>query len=468
MLGGPLHKLKHARQKNAHVDRARAAFNRFFSGPDIWASDALWRGFQHWRGQRHNEDFVEFKKALLAAKEEARTQMDAWANPFVNAKKDEPYEISFILPECVSKFNIFGLEKIGLKLEISGPRTGCIYGTPTKAGDFLFSLAYIWKGRLNNNEHLIRHITLTVNPNPQELWQNIPSDCSIEYWRPDTKFEAVKMDNGLLTGVSQRGRSHAHTGQPRDDAFGLACADGWGLLAVADGAGSAAFSRRGAELACNTGLDNCRLKLTSTPELNDIFANLQPDTPENSWLPQARKLAYGILPNAAFEVHKAIYNEALITGRDAKVYATTLLMALAKKFAHGWAVLAFQIGDGAMALLEPDAAKLLIEPDEGDYGGQTRFVTMSDIFESHELMRRLYVAFVANLQGLLLVTDGISDPRFGSLANLHSSTAWHELWNELKPLATGTEPKASLLEWSEFWARGSHDDRTLAMFIAGA
>jgi len=80
-------------------------------------------------------------------------------------------------------------------------------------------------------------------------------------------------------------------------------------------------------------------------------------------------------------------------------------------------------------------------------------------------MRRLHVAFVPGLQGLLSLTDGVSDPRFGTRESLENGVLWLKLWRELVPLATGGDPEKALMEWLDFWERGSHDDRTLALLL---
>lgn len=445
------------------------AFARFFNGPDLWASEALWRAYLLWQMKRRNENFAAFAQDWLNSRNKARAAVNAWPNPFANAKKGESYEISFALPPCVKKYHLFGVEKPGLVWEDTSAQTGAgtgrVYGIPKEAGEYEIALSYIWDGWRSGAPLLKRELKLIVNPDPRELWRNIPSDPGMEYWRPDRESEILRSADALMTGASVRGRSHAHAGSPRDDAFALAAWNGWNLMAVADGAGSAQYSRRGAELACAASLAVCEEKLALTPSLDDLFASLPLPETGSDWLAKARRLAYGILPHAAFETHRAIRREAAEYGRETRAYATTLLLALAKKYAGGWALMAFQIGDGAMAMLAPDGPKLLCTPDEGEYGGQTCFVTMPELFEGHELMRRLHVAFVPGLQGLISLTDGVSDPRFGTRESLENSVLWLKLWRELVPLATGGDPEKALMEWLDFWERGSHDDRTLALLL---
>ncbi len=66
-----------------------------------------------------------------------------------------------------------------------------------------------------------------------------------------------------MVAASQRGRSHAIEGKPRDDDFALYFDEEseWYVMIVADGAGSAKYSRKGSQIACNTVMSVCKEKL---------------------------------------------------------------------------------------------------------------------------------------------------------------------------------------------------------------
>ena len=73
------------------------------------------------------------------------------------------------------------------------------------------------------------------------------------------------------------------------------------------------------------------------------------------------------------------------------------------------------------------------------------------------------------------MTDGVSDPMFGTDANLNSIGQWNELWDKLQNgfpedeipgvdfSAGNVESKDQLLNWLNFWVPGEHDDRTIAI-----
>lgn len=460
----------YVRKRSYLAEERPTSFRRYFAAKGINPDRELWQAYLRWQNSMRNEDYERFYQSYLEERKTMKAGMQEWPSPFINAKKGEPYRIAFRLPGYVIKHKFSGLEKVGLCEEVdpSTPNSFVISGTPASAGTFNLRLFYICKGWLHGGALSGRDFSLLVNPDPRDLWEDIPSDQSQEYGRPDLDFAQLECDGSQLWAASRRGRSHAHEGKPRDDAFMLACHNGWQMLTVSDGAGSAPFSRKGAELACEVSLDFCKEKLPEGNELERIFEDMDSNQDPLTWKAAASKLAYHVLPAAAFAAHKAIRQEAEAKGREMRAYAATLLLALVKKFPAGWAVLSFQVGDGAMGLFADGKWELLAQPDEGEYGGQTRFITMNEIYDSsHELMRRLRLDFVPDLHGLLLMSDGVSDAWFQTTAGLTDEAQWQKLWGELIEAASGSEPEAAFLEWLNFWSRGNHDDRTVAMLAVG-
>jgi hypothetical protein len=84
------------------------------------------------------------------------------------------------------------------------------------------------------------------------LWRDVePADPNDPV--PHEFFKAEELPEWRLFGASRRGRSHAHAGTYREDAFEFAgiasCASKSWAIAVADGAGSCPLSRVGARIA---------------------------------------------------------------------------------------------------------------------------------------------------------------------------------------------------------------------------
>ena len=70
------------------------------------------------------------------------------------------------------------------------------------------------------------------------------------------------------------------------------------------------------------------------------------------------------------------------------------------------------------------------------------------------------------------MSDGVSDPKFETDANLNNPAKWDALWDDLKQngvdLTDDNEAaKDQLLDWLDFWSPGNHDDRTIAILYEG-
>ena len=319
------------------------------------------------------------------------------------------------------------------------------------------------------------------------LWKNLDVDwenmSDPKYINEDTQTEYIKVESlkdGTpqkdIVAASKRGRSHAQEAKPRDDHFKMYHDDktNWYVMAVADGAGSAKFSRQGSKIACDTVIDHCKNELSNSEKFEEDINLWHLDQRSEEAGKMISADIYRIVGNAAYKAHKAIVEEAKATGNPTKTYATTLLLAICKKFEFGWFVASFWVGDGAMCLYDKDnhTSTLLGVPDEGEYAGQTRFLTMPEIFnDTNEFYKRLKCKIVPDFTALFLMSDGVSDPKFETDANLNNPDKWDELWDDLQnnpehPVHLtddNEESKNELLDWLDFWSPGNHDDRTIAI-----
>ena len=458
-------------------------------------ADELLRDYEFWKERTLFQQYCEWR---MEKEKLAQTEVNAWPSPFRNGKKGEPYQIDFVLPEVVEDYEFIGLDKAGLncRRDEKNPRKCHITGTPPKtdarkADELDIVLRYRYKGWTQGMRELERTFRLAINPDPRDLWNDIETPENIEYYRPDTAKEYMPARAGAddetnsvdailknLVAASVRGRSHAHEGKPRDDDFKMLRDEttGWHIVAVSDGAGSAPFSREGARIACQTAVQHCHEALAqlSQPEL-ELFHSLAPDSEAAKDLYRARRMMYDrILGQAALKAHKAIREEAQSKKREIKQYAATLLLAVCRKFKLGWFVAYFSVGDGALGLLHGDkTAELLAEPDEGEYSGQTRFITMEDIFRDGETFyKRVQARVVSGFEAIILMTDGVSDAKFGTDAMLHDPQRWLDLWQDLQGAVfsgapqnqqEAADPGVTLRDWLNFWSPGNHDDRTIAI-----
>ena len=253
--------------------------------------------------------------------------------------------------------------------------------------------------------------------------------------------------------------------------------NGWYIMAVADGAGSAKLSREGSRIACEESVNYCIVQLNDNKKFEEAISkyNEQKDDGESEARKQVGDYMYKIVGAAAFKAHRAINAEAATANNQPKQYATTLLLTISKKFPFGWFLASFWVGDGAICLYDRQAhtAKILGKPDEGEYAGQTRFLTMPEIFkDTTSLYKRLRFSIVDDFTALFMMTDGVSDPKFETEANLNNPDKWDTLWNDLREngveLTDDNEAsKEQLLNWLDFWSPGNHDDRTIAILYEG-
>ncbi|NMB80670.1 MAG: protein phosphatase 2C domain-containing protein, partial [Ignavibacteria bacterium] len=360
-----------------------------------------------------------------------------------NGKVNQDYCFLFKIEELglteIGDYWFEGLEAIGLAFYSD---TNEIKGKPIVAGDHKIKLKIKRNDWSDGKPLFERQITFIINPDPKSLWKNIPTPSDIEYYKPDSAKCFVKVESTVnhfctkktakkdMVAASQRGRSHAQEGKPRDDDFNIRYLSevDWYILTVADGAGSAKYSRKGSEIACKTIVEVCEQLIK---EKKIEFENIINDYNTEKSDERRKKIGdflYSILGNSVFKAVKNIEEEAKKTNRPLKDYSTTLIVSICKKFEFGWFVGAFWVGDGGIGIYNKDTnfLKILCEPDSGVYAGQTRFLTMPEITQPIELYRRLRFDIVDDFTALILMTDGITDPKFETDANLLKVEKWNE------------------------------------------
>ena len=405
---------------------------------------------------------------------------------FPNGTVKKEYNVFFELPlDKISVVELAGAEELGLVLAMSEDGRCSLSGKPTTAGDFTLKLRY---KTLEGEPMSELSIPVAFNPNPRDLWKNIPTDPNIPYYKSDSETAYLKVEaeedkkqRKDIVAASQRGRSHAQEGRPRDDHFSLFHCDesDWYIIAVADGAGSAKYSRKGSEVACKAVIDHCKNLLFDNPDFETSIREYEADRDNQEKRTNVTRHVIDIIYKGAMNAHEAVKKVAE-ANEEAKLkdFATTLMFAVCKKYDFGWFIASFWVGDGAMCLFDAEnkTAKLLGTPDEGEFSGQTRFLTMPEIFRDPDVVsKRLRISLVRDFTALFLMTDGVSDPMFETDKNLNDYAKWEAFYNNLKngfpedeivgvDLTDDNEAaKDQLLKWLDFWSPGNHDDRTIAI-----
>lgn len=369
---------------------------------------------------------------------------------------------------------LFDTSKMGpfqYEVIVSPPDAGLIYnhedgfvsGKPTKACDVTVTIRYQLKDWKEWG------FQIYVNPDPSSLWKDLPTDPNAPYQKDNSAVGALAIGGKRAIAASQRGRSHSQEGKFRDDHFLIHTLgdDDWGIIAVADGAGSAKYSREGSKIACEVVVDNIVSGITSnlTPVLDSLKGKILGEVQE---LKQVKDALYMLLGGAGLKALNAIKKEAEEKQLKTKDYATTLIVSVVRKIEQGWFVGAFWIGDGGVGVYRKgESVNLLGEPDGGEFAGQTRFLTSTEIWESKEIFNRVRYVVVDDFTSLVLMTDGVSDPKFETENNLKSLKHWDSFWDDLSqgvkfdPANYGADKE--LLKWLDFWSPGNHDDRTICI-----
>lgn len=392
-----------------------------------------------------------------------------------NGRQSETFNETIAFDPAASQIRLIDVripDDLGLTCDL---QTGSVTGTPVKNGEYAFAVRY----RFNNDPPVAERegaVSLYVNPDPKLLWKDIESDRTDPLWKDDEASDLVSGDERRIVAARKRGRSHAHAGTCCDDDFFLFHNPdlGWYIAIVADGAGSAKASRHGSRIAVQTA--GAYLKEALAGEAGEKVAAAVKGVQgaAEDGLENARRTLHNALyvtvGHAAHRAMKALFDEAQarsdIIG-TVKDLSTTLLIGVARKFGSQWLCAAYWVGDGAVGVYRQGGViELLGEVDAGEYSGQTRFLDANEVSQE-ALLKRTRFTLCDDFIAFLLMTDGVSDPKFETEARLAKGEAWDALWAELEPIAKSTSPDkradAELLEWLDFWSQGNHDDRTIAI-----
>lgn len=365
--------------------------------------------------------------------------------------------------------DITGLEQIGLTYT---KESKTLSGIPSAAADVKLVFQLLVAG-----EAMEKKIPFAVNPDPRSLWKTLDSDQNDPWWKADEVHTQQPFGNKQLVAASKRGRAHANIGKFREDhyALGNTGAQGWNIIAVSDGAGSAALSRLGSKIVAETTVSHLKELPASAYEALEAQLKMTGHSVEKPAEPELRKIANAFLAPTIHELHLRL--ETLANSLDAELsdLHATLALCLIKQFEEGWAILTFSVGDCPIALLNSDKNEvaLLNWLDTGEYGGATRFVTMPEIFEQPDYSSRFSARIVPDFSYLMMMSDGIYDAKFETTFNLAQPALWNRLiadlegdnpeGHQLKMQNGNPDVAAALSQWMDFWSTGNHDDRTLVI-----
>lgn len=334
-----------------------------------------------------------------------------------------------------------------------------IIGTPTESGDFTLTILWSCGSHCDCETKQL----FVVNPDPRSLWKIVEPPANAPYQKSHVDSAGLFRDNVRIAAASRRGRSHEHAGSFRDDDFYINHSDKteWSVMLVADGAGSAKNSREGSRIAVRTAGDYLFSQLDGQrgEALKDLILTWgasEQQTTINAMLHHFKQ--------AATLAVNSIQNEAICADQPIKTYSTTLLAVISIRLGGERFAASFWLGDGAIAAYSPSGkVRVLGNPDSGEYAGQTRFLDQSVITDT-AFTGRISIGKWNDVSHLILMTDGVSDPRFETDNGLRHDGKWTNLVNELSPILEDADQAPSgLAEWLNFFSPGNHDDRTIVV-----
>lgn len=413
--------------------------------------------------------------------------------PNANIKKEYSYRFDLSLHPSIIIKEIKNLDSVGLKYDAENL---CIYGIPTHANTIEIQIVFFSRNDENVHED-IKSIPFIVNADPKDLWLNKPSPRDSRFPKEDEAIFSSSFLDKKIAIASKRGRSHAHSGTFRDDDFLVKnLPDGWAVIAVADGAGSAKFSRAGSwfstKFIAESFDDNILLEnLSETvknyflPEFSEVkqpVENVSPEIIDNTETDEIqnetkRKNKSDII-NSLYrnvrKLHEELNTFALAEDLTIKDLHTTLIFTLIKKFEFGYVILSFGVGDCPINVIEENGnVKLLNYLDVGETSGATRFITMQEIFNNQGVMvERFGISCFKDFSKMFLMTDGIYDPKFVVESKLENAETWKHFLRDLNgenedqakvDFVEDADIEKQLSVWMDFWSKGNHDDRTLVV-----
>ncbi|MFC5875875.1 PP2C family serine/threonine-protein phosphatase [Chryseobacterium arachidis] len=359
--------------------------------------------------------------------------------------------------------DVSGLDLAGLSFEENK-----IKGIPSESDTYDLKIEFF---HILDEENIeFKKAQLFVNADPKDLWKNIPSDTEAPFHKSDEmKFKGNFSDKKIVV-ASKRGRSHAHEGKFRDDDFAVnELPNSWNIISVSDGAGSAQLARYGSELATQSINDYFKNKEVLAEldfHVEKIFNNEKNDS-------EAKQEVIRILYQGVSNTFKMLSEKAEEHFVSLKDLHSTLIFALLKKLDSGYVILSFGVGDCPINLINEDFSKvqLLNTMDVGEFGGGTRFITMNEIFDD-SISSRFKITLAKDFSKLVLMTDGIYDPKFITENKLEDLESWKTFFEDLNgnnedeakvDFQNDEQVDEQLLSWMDFWSKGNHDDRTLAI-----
>lgn len=258
------------------------------------------------------------------------------------------------------------------------------------------------------------------------LWKYLPVPSDEPDPAPEYSHDRVEYPGGTVIAARVRGKKHKHEGSNCDDWYEIGNYKDVTFLAVSDGAGSKKYSRVGAKASCEAAVAYLKTAFARmSPDVRICLRQKSKDDPDvQNAYGRIAQAVQGAAQNAYEAVQmeylrradKPKYAEALNRDLDIKDFSGTLLIAVVVPVhvqRKEKLLVSYQVGDGLIAVANTsiasnDAARILLDPDGGDFAGETEFLTSPKLREAAEMQKRTSL-HRSEFDTVMVMSDGVAD-----------------------------------------------------------
>lgn len=235
-----------------------------------------------------------------------------------------------------------------------------------------------------------------------------------------------------LSSAEVQGSGHKKKNTPCQDKTYCVQRDKVKVVALADGAGSAALSHFGAE------------------SVTKVVAEYVVDTFEHLLSMKESE----VRARVATVIRDTLHMQSARLECVEKDLSSTLLLAAVKKDSY----IALHIGDGVIGCYERESMRVLSAPENGEYANMTWFTTTTDL----EKVIRVYRGDASKMSGFILMSDGVEPSLYDTNANTLADATINLFFTNAK--VDSKLMKEMLLECLQYViAPRTHDDCSIAI-----
>ena len=354
---------------------------------------------------------------------------------------------------CYDSFELYTngdqIEPIIANLQIEQQNDALIItGTPQKVGHLKIDLLY----HSSKSGKITFRLAVLYAKAARKC---LPPDPDAPFQVPNEYFKYEKLNcYGKIIGGSIRGRDHENDGKFRDDCFQFIYNDkkNIGAVVVSDGAGSAEYSRKGADIICNSFCDITRSYIEAG-KFDALTSSM-----EDEKITDCKK----VLADVVHSCYEKLNSFAKAQNIDLKNFYATMLAYVFIQTPQHIRLLSFVVGDGALVAITAEKAEMLAELDHGEQLNETAFLSETIIDDIRNVGTRFKYFELSPPYSIMAMTDGVFNPWFWG-QNAENQKIWFEKHNEIITCLSQNNPENELKSLLSFKSVVSNDDRTIVI-----